>query len=84
MIFEILDISETELRKSSVEDLRRNIAASVACQAAIKINTPLDQQKMEYLLVELAKCEYPMACPHGRPIALRYATRDILRGFHRI
>ncbi len=84
VIFEILDISETELRKASVEDLRRNIAASVACQAAIKINTPLDHQKMEYLLMELAKCEYPMACPHGRPIALRYATRDILRGFHRI
>ncbi len=84
VIFEILDISETELRKSSVEDLRRNIAASISCQAAIKINTPLDQQKMEYLLTELAKCEYPMACPHGRPIALRYSTRDILRGFHRI
>lgn len=84
VILEILDIAETELRKSSVEDLRRNIAASVSCRAAIKINTPLDQQKMEYLLNELAKCEYPMACPHGRPIALRYSTRDILRGFHRI
>jgi DNA mismatch repair protein MutL len=84
VILEILDISETELRKSSVEDLRRNIAASVSCRAAIKINTILDQQKMEYLLNELAKCEYPMACPHGRPIALRYSTRDILRGFHRI
>ncbi|WP_031496605.1 DNA mismatch repair endonuclease MutL [Bryobacter aggregatus] len=83
-IHEILDIAETELRKSSVEDLRRNIAASVACRAAIKINTPLDQQKMDYLLLELAKCEYPMACPHGRPIALRYSTRDILKGFHRI
>ncbi len=84
VILEILDIAETELRKSSVDDLRRNIAASVSCRAAIKINTPLDQQKMEYLLNELAKCEYPMACPHGRPIALRYSTRDILRGFHRI
>lgn len=84
VILEILDIAETELRKSSVEDLRRNIAASVSCRAAIKINMPLDQQKMEYLLTELARCEYPMACPHGRPIALRYSTRDILRGFHRI
>lgn len=84
VIFEILDIAETEMRKASVEDLRRGIAASVSCQAAIKINTPLDMQKMEWLLRELAKCEYPMACPHGRPIALRYATRDILRGFHRI
>jgi DNA mismatch repair protein MutL len=84
VIFEILDIAEKELRKASVEDLRRNIAASVSCRAAIKINTPLDNKKMEWLLVELAKCEYPMACPHGRPIALRYSTREILRGFHRI
>jgi DNA mismatch repair protein MutL len=83
-IYEILDIAETELRKSSVDDLRRNIAASISCRAAIKINTPLDQAKMEYLLNALAQCEYPMACPHGRPIALRYSTRDILRGFHRI
>jgi DNA mismatch repair protein MutL len=84
VIFEILDIAEKELRKASVEDLRRNIAASVSCRAAIKINTPLDQKKMEWLLAELGKCEYPMACPHGRPIAFRYSTRDILRGFHRI
>ncbi len=84
VIFEILDIAEKELRRASVEDLRRNIAASVACRAAIKINMPLDQQKMDWLLQELAKCDYPMACPHGRPIALRYSTRDILRGFHRI
>ncbi len=84
VLFEILDIAEAELRKASVEDLRRGIAASVACRAAIKINTPLDQAKMDWLLTELARCEYPMACPHGRPIALRYSTRDILRGFHRI
>jgi DNA mismatch repair protein MutL len=84
VIFEILDIAEKELRRASVEDLRRNIAASVACRAAIKINTPLDQQKIDWLLQELAQCDYPMACPHGRPIALRYSTRDILRGFHRI
>jgi DNA mismatch repair protein MutL len=84
VIFEILDVAENELRRASVEDLRRNIAASIACRAAIKINTPLDQQKMDWLLTELARCEYPMACPHGRPIALRYGTREILRGFHRI
>lgn len=45
VIFEILDIAEKELRRASVEDLRRNIAASISCRAAIKINTPLDQQK---------------------------------------
>jgi DNA mismatch repair protein MutL len=84
VIFEILDISERELRKISFEDLRRNIAASIACRAAIKVNMRLDQRKMEWLLTELAATEFPMSCPHGRPIALRYSTREILRGFHRI
>jgi DNA mismatch repair protein MutL len=72
------------MRRVSVEDVRRGIAASLACRAAIKINTPLDQAKMEYLLRELARTAYPIACPHGRPVALRYSPRDILRGFHRI
>jgi DNA mismatch repair protein MutL len=25
-----------------------------------------------------------MACPHGRPIALKYSLREILKAFHRI
>ena len=82
--FEILEIAENELRSVSISDLRRGIAASIACRAAIKINTPLDQRKMEWMLRSLAATEYPMACPHGRPVALQYSTRDILRSFHRI
>jgi DNA mismatch repair protein MutL len=84
VIFEILEIAENEMRSVSVSDLRRGIAASIACRAAIKINTPLDQRKMEWMLRTLAATEYPMACPHGRPVALQYATREILRAFHRI
>jgi len=84
VIFEILEIAENELRSVSVSDLRRGIAASIACRAAIKINTPLDQRKMEWMLRTLAATDYPMACPHGRPVALQYSTRDILKSFHRI
>lgn len=84
VIFEILEIAENELRSVSVSDLRRGIAASIACRAAIKINTPLDQRRMEWMLRTLAMTDYPMACPHGRPVALQYNTRDILKSFHRI
>jgi DNA mismatch repair protein MutL len=84
LVFEILEIAEGELRKVSVDDLRRGMAASIACRAAIKINMRLDQTKMEWLLSELGKTSCPMSCPHGRPIALRYSTRDILKSFHRI
>ena len=84
VIYEILEIAENELRSVSVADLRRGIAASIACRAAIKVNMPLDQRKMEWLLRSLAATDYPMACPHGRPVALQYATREILKSFHRI
>jgi DNA mismatch repair protein MutL len=64
--------------------LRTRIAASIACHAAIKINTPLDPARMEWLLLELAKTSHPTSCPHGRPIALLYSWKEIQRAFHRI
>jgi DNA mismatch repair protein MutL len=84
ILFEILETSERELRGATLEEVRRNVCATIACRAAIKINMRLDQHKMEWLIAELARCEHPTNCPHGRPIALRYSTRDILKGFHRI
>ena len=84
LIHEILDTPEKELRGLSLEDLQRRIAASVACHAAIKVNMPLDTAKMQWLLNELAKADCPMTCPHGRPVALKYGLREILKAFHRI
>ena len=81
---EILDTPESELRALSYEDLERRLAATIACHAAIKINTPLDPAKIQWLLDELAKTVCPMSCPHGRPVALEYGMKDILRAFHRI
>ena len=84
LVFEILEMAEGEASRVSLDDLRRGMAASIACRAAIKINMRLDHTKMEWLLNELAATDCPMSCPHGRPIALRYSTRDILKSFHRI
>ena len=61
----------------------RRIAASIACHAAIKINTSLDPAKITWLLEALSQTEHPTSCPHGRPIALRYSHRDIARAFQR-
>jgi DNA mismatch repair protein MutL len=84
ILFEILETSEGEMRGASLDDLRRNICASIACRAAIKINMRLDFAKMEWLLKALAATDCPMSCPHGRPIAMHYSTREILKAFHRI
>jgi DNA mismatch repair protein MutL len=81
---EILETAEAEFRGLSLEDVRRSIAASIACHAAIKVNTRLDHAKMEWLLRAVAATDCPMSCPHGRPIALQYSMREILKAFHRI
>jgi DNA mismatch repair protein MutL len=84
LLFEILDGIARENQAISIDSLQSKIAASTACHAAIKVNTPLDSKKMEWLLSELAKTEYPMSCPHGRPVVLRYSVREIERAFKRI
>jgi DNA mismatch repair protein MutL len=84
MLVELLDQFQQEEQALNLEKIRARIAASIACHAAIKINMPLEQNKMEWLLQELAKTECPMTCPHGRPVVLRYSVKEIQKAFKRI
>jgi len=84
LLREILDGIGRENAAISIETLQAKIAASTACHAAIKVNTPLEPSKMEWLLDALAKTDCPMSCPHGRPVLLRYSVKEIEKAFHRI
>jgi len=84
MLHELLDQFSREEQALNLEKIRTRIAASIACHAAIKVNMPLEQNKMEWLIAELAKTECPMSCPHGRPAVLRYSLKDIQKAFKRI
>ena len=84
MLHELIDQFAREEQSLNLEKIRTRIAASIACHAAIKVNMPLEQNKMEWLLAELAKTDHPMSCPHGRPVVLRYSVKDIQRAFKRI
>jgi DNA mismatch repair protein MutL len=84
MLHELLDQFSREEQALNLEKIRARIAASIACHAAIKVNMPLEQNKMEWLLAELAKTDCPMSCPHGRPVVLRYSLKDIQKAFKRI
>jgi DNA mismatch repair protein MutL len=84
MLHELLEQLAREDQSLNLEKIRARIAASIACHAAIKVNMPLEQNKMEWLLAELAKTECPMSCPHGRPVVLRYSLKDIQKAFKRI
>ena len=88
MLTEVIEQSSGESKETeqneTLKALRSRIAASIACHAAIKVNMPLEQNKMEWLLAELAKTDCPMTCPHGRPVVLRYSLKDIQKAFKRI
>jgi len=84
MLHELLDQFSREDQALNLDQVRGRIAASIACHAAIKVNMPLEQNKMEWLLAELSKTDCPMTCPHGRPVVLRYSMKDIQRAFKRI
>ncbi len=84
MLNEIFEQFMREDQAINLEAIRTRIAASIACHAAIKVNMPLEQNKMEWLLAELAKTDHPMTCPHGRPVVLRYSMQDIQKAFKRI
>jgi DNA mismatch repair protein MutL len=83
MLAEVLETVDSEKRGSARATLRDEIAASLACRAAIKINTPLANEKMRWLIDRLLQTSSPTTCPHGRPVILRLTTRDIEKGFHR-
>ncbi len=84
MLEEILTVEDRLQQTENAESRRRRIAASIACHAAVKINMPLEREKINWLLAELGKTEHPTSCPHGRPIALRYSHKEIERAFQRI
>jgi DNA mismatch repair protein MutL len=84
VLSEVLDTVDSEKRGAARATLRDEIAASLACHAAIKVNMPLAPEKMRWLIDRLLTTSSPTTCPHGRPVILRLAMQDILKGFHRI
>jgi DNA mismatch repair protein MutL len=78
----VIDASLEE-KSSHVTRVRERIAASLACQAAIKVHRPLSGEEMARVVAELLRSSNPFACPHGRPIIVDIRHLDIERHFHR-
>jgi len=80
---EILDHIDLDKRGRAKQTLREDIAATLACKAAVKINMKLTHEKMQWMIDRLLLTSSPTTCPHGRPVILRLTMKDIERGFHR-
>ncbi len=61
------------------EILREELAASMSCRGAIKVNHGLNEIEQRALLDDLAHTDNPYRCPHGRPIILRLSQEEMER-----
>ena len=56
----------------------------MSCKRSIKANHYLNEQQARVLLKDLALCENPFNCPHGRPVLIHFTNSDMERMFKRI
>jgi DNA mismatch repair protein MutL len=63
----------------AAEELSEEIAASLSCRGAIKVNHELSRQEQQALLEDLVTTDNPYRCPHGRPIILRLSQEEMER-----
>jgi DNA mismatch repair protein MutL len=61
------------------DELAHELAASLSCTAAIKVNHPLSSDEQRALLRDLIEADNPYRCPHGRPIVLRLSQEEMER-----
>ena len=54
-----------------------------SCKSAVKAHDVLSEHEINDLMSELAKCDNPYSCPHGRPTFIRVSSYDIERSFKR-
>lgn len=83
LLAEVLDTVDADKRGNAIETIRDEIAASLACKAAVKVNMKLTPEKMQWMIDNLITNSAATTCPHGRPIILRLTMKDIERSFHR-
>jgi DNA mismatch repair protein MutL len=67
----------------ALKDARQDMAASIACHAAVRANHPLTREEMVHLIADLERCESPTRCPHGRPILVRVDHDELERRLKR-
>ncbi len=57
--------------------------AQAACKAAVKAHDKLSPEEASSLIKQMAKCEQPFSCPHGRPTVINISVRELERRFGR-
>ena len=83
---QLLDEVEDDASKSgraSKLSFAERMLATVACHSAVRAGDVLTQSECEEIVRQLAECESPQSCPHGRPTMLMLSGEALEREFGR-
>jgi DNA mismatch repair protein MutL len=77
MLSDLLDEGKAS-NKLDVEAL-----AMASCKAAVKAHDELTLHEARSLFQQMAQCELPFSCPHGRPTIINITTKELEKRFGR-
>lgn len=79
---DMIDIWEKD-KEVSLDKLRKHAIATMACHSSIRFNRSLTLDEMKRVIDDLARCEQPFHCPHGRPTMICMEDKALIHEFER-
>ncbi len=81
LLFEVLE--NLKQNKNKLETVQEEIITRMACRASIKAGDIVTISEIQQLLDELANCNLPYTCPHGRSIMIKVTVEELEKKFRR-
>ena len=72
-------MEDGELKKEADTD----VIAKAACTAAVKAQDSITLEEAKGLIKQMAQCELPFSCPHGRPTVINISVKELEKRFSR-
>ena len=83
LFFDILEEFSKVERSLGLEERKEKMFALIACKGAVKANQKLSESEVAMLCRDLDATAFSSTCPHGRPVFISFAIRDMERMFKR-
>lgn len=82
LLMDLIDYFKNEnMQKRQV--IQKKQIATMACHASIRFNRILNIEEMNEVVAQLAKCNQPYECPHGRPTFILLEDKMLEKEFLR-
>lgn len=83
VIESIAQTLKEEVKNPDLQNIRRKIAATVACHKALRANDKITPEEIKMLIEQLKQTSDPDHCPHGRPTKKFFSLNEIRKWFLR-